>query len=455
MSALKVSQIDRTPLAIPFRDIPGQNMYREFPHWKYFELIEVELECGTVGIGETMTYYTWGNSDENAVNRALGENASELMWDDSLGAGLQMALFDAVGKAMSTPVSALLGNRVRDRVPLSWWCSDMPAEHWLSECQRAIENGYTSAKIKGRPWYDIRAQLEKLCEELPDWFALDIDFNDTLLTADKAIPLLTELEQYPQVERFETPIPQEDVQGNQRIKEEIDSELVLHYGTPDPETVIREDIVEGFVLIGGASRLVQEGAVASMADVPAWLQLVGTGLTASFSLHYNAVLDAAEWPAINCHQMFVDQLIEGPISVEDGYAVVPDGPGLGVTVDESQITRYQIEDPESKTTSKQVIDEERYSEFYSQMQTESRPSPPRLIESRWPDGTTMYFSGVNDQMLRYAQTEGNMPYFETGVETRLIPDDGSEQWSRLHEQALDEPVVFGPDSNHESPFNQG
>jgi hypothetical protein len=48
--------------------------------------------------------------------RVTGANAAEHMWDDSMGSGLQVALFDAVARTNDVPVSArLLGKQVRER----------------------------------------------------------------------------------------------------------------------------------------------------------------------------------------------------------------------------------------------------------------------------------------------------------------------------------------------------
>jgi len=78
--------------------------------------------------------------------------------------------------------------------------------------------------------------------------------------------------------------------------------------------------------------------------------------------------------------------------------------------------------------SSQTFDPDSHTEFYARMQTPTRPSPPRLIETQWPDGPIMYFSGQNDQLLRTAQKDGAMPYYERGVVTRLVPDDGTKRW---------------------------
>jgi galactonate dehydratase len=71
------------------------------------------------------------------------------MWDDSLGAGLQIALFDAVAKQAGVPVHALLGQKVNKITPLSWWAIEMNADDWLMECQDAVKAGYISFKTKG------------------------------------------------------------------------------------------------------------------------------------------------------------------------------------------------------------------------------------------------------------------------------------------------------------------
>src|SRR5262249_9315043 len=132
---LTIKNIERIWVDVPYRPVPRRNMIRELPHWTIFELCLVTLECGVRGIGETMVFYTWGATTDEAVKRALGKTATEIMWDDGLGAGLQMALFDAVGKAMEVPVHHLLGRKLRDDALISWWSIDLPPEDWLKECR--------------------------------------------------------------------------------------------------------------------------------------------------------------------------------------------------------------------------------------------------------------------------------------------------------------------------------
>ena len=409
---LEIVRIDRTTVRLPFRETSGRNMARELPHWAWTEVVEVTLKSGHVGFGETLLYYTWGATGDDDVGRVQNRNASEWMWHDELGAGLQMALFDAVAKAAEVPLHRLLGHQVHQRTSLAWWNIDTSPEDMASECSEAYRQGYRSYKTKGRPWIDAWRQAELSAKAVPDSFKLAIDFNDTLLDAERGIPILKEMEQYPQVAIWETPIPQSDIAGNQAIRRECRAPVAMHFGTPEPRVAIKEEVCDGFVIGGGASRVKSQGAVAEMAGLPFWLQLVGTGITAAWSLHFGAVLKNATWPAVNCHQLYQHDLLTNSIELTDGYASIPDGPGLGYGLDKDTVARFRVEKPTS------------------------RPDPPRLIETSWQDGRRMYFANTGyNFMIRLGQA-GKIPYFERGVTTKLIPNDGSSEWRRRYDRAM-------------------
>ena len=415
---VRITKVERTTVKVPYRETPGRNMARELPHWRYSEIFSVHLSSGVVGHGETLLYYTWRATKDSDVARVQGGNAAKLMWDDTLGAGLQMALFDAVAKTLDAPVHALLGRQVYDRTPLSWWNIDTSAEDMASECNEAYRQGYMAYKTKGRPWYDIWNQLELAAADVPPEFKIDMDFNDTLLTADQAIPILKDLAEHPQVDIYESPIPQRDIPGNKKIRAATRVKIAMHYGTPAPKDVIRYGVCDGFVIGRGASALMRSGALAAAGDMPFWLQLVGTGITAAYSLHFGAVLTHARWPAVNCHQLYEHQLLKDPIRVTNGYADVPSGPGLGHEIDWDAVAKYRVEKPKS------------------------RPEPQRLLEVSWPDGDRLYIgsNGRVNYMLTAGQ-HGQMPFYKRGANTRLVPDDGSTEWRELYQAARKKPVT--------------
>ena len=137
---MKVTNVERIVVDVPFT--PRQqkitrNSVSSVYNWSVLELCKVTTDTGHVGWGETVIRYTYGRVTDRTVERVLGQRPAELMNDDSLGAGLQMALFDVVGKILETPGHQLIGPKVRDWTPISWWCIDASPEDWAAEAKDA------------------------------------------------------------------------------------------------------------------------------------------------------------------------------------------------------------------------------------------------------------------------------------------------------------------------------
>ncbi len=407
---LDVSKVETVWLDLPFRPIPGRRMYAENYEWRYFQIQRVTLGCGIVGFGETMPYYTWGIPTEEKLAYAHSRNAAELMWDDSLGAGLQMALFDAVGKALGVPVYRLLGAKCRERAFVSWWDLDMTGEDWTAECREALGQGYTAFKTKARPWRDLAEDCRTLSKSLPPHFAVDMDFNSFLLDASHAAPVMQELAMIPHVAAFESPIPQGDVEGNRFLRSQTRVPIAMHYGSPPVMTALGEGVCDVFVIGGGAGAVLRSAAVAETANKPFWLQLVGTGITTTFSLHLAAVLSHATWPSVNCHQLYVNHMVSPEISVSNGTAAIPEQPGLGVELDSEAVEKYRIA-PLTRM-----------------------PDPPEaLMAVRWPTGAVHYFAYSKQYWSEFSS--GRLPIFERGVRFEYIENNGSREWKDLQQRA--------------------
>ena len=416
---LRIKHIRRTTINLPYRAVPARSMARELPHWVYAEICEVELANGVTGFGETMLYYTWGATSDADVEFARGKNAAAIMWRDELGAGLQMACFDAVGRSLDVPVHALLGKQVHTQTPVAWWNIDLPPEDVASEAKTAATAGYKAFKTKGRPWFDIWEQAKQGNAAAPEGFSITFDYNNTLLNAKLGIPILKDIEKYPITKIVETPIPQGDIPGNQQIRRETKAAVAMHYGNPAPVTAIRESVCDGFVVGGGATKVMNAGRVAAMADMPFWLQIVGSTITGAWALHFGAVLTHATWPAVTCFQLYADSPLQQPITVKNGYSKIPNAPGLGVDLDWNIIKKLTVPKPPA------------------------RPEPERLLETRWPNGRKMYVgsNGTVNYMLRKFMLPSNLPYFEPGATTRLMPNDGSKDWRDLYTRARVKPVI--------------
>ncbi len=411
---MQIKEIELTFLDVPFTRHSNEHLQYWLPQWRIIQICRLTMENGIVGWGETVHNYTWAQVPDQIENRIRNRPAAELMWDDSLGAGVQMALFDAVAKGLEVPVYRLLGAKVRDWCPISWWHMDMPPGDWAVECQQAVEAGYMSAKLKARPWFDLHASVRAVQEVVPDGFHLDFDYNGTLANSANAVPHLKALEAYPEIAMVETPIPQNDVEGNRQIRRRFNRPLAMHYGSPPAITALKEDVTDGFVLCAGASGLLRQAAVCDEANKPFWLQLVGTGITTAWAAHLGAVLPQAKWPAITCMNIWDRTLIEIPHDVRGGFYRVPEAPGLGVNVDRESLTRYAV--------SHAWVDPPRHLYRYSRANGE----------------ITNY--ACNRQDLHRIYVEDAQPISEPGSILEAVSDDGSETFDRQYEAASRTPV---------------
>ena len=177
---MKITDIELTYLDVPFTPHTNEHMQYWLPHWHIVQICKITLDNGVVGWGETIPNYTWARVSDDIAEQIVGREAGDLLWEDGLGAGVQIALFDAVGKSLNTPAYRLLGTKVREWCPLSWWAMDMPPKDWARQCADAAEQGYMSSKLKARTWYDLHAAIQAIIEDVPSQFKLDLDFNATL-----------------------------------------------------------------------------------------------------------------------------------------------------------------------------------------------------------------------------------------------------------------------------------
>lgn len=415
-AGVKITDVERIVVDVPFTPRCEIGNSREIWQWRISEIIRITTDVpDLVGYGETILHYTWSRVPDSAIERVLGRNPAEFLGDDSLGAGLQMAIYDLVGKAMGVPAYRLFNlPKVREWCPISWWNIDMSPEDFAAEAQEALAKGYTSYKIKARPWWDVYEQVEAISAVTPRHFRLDLDWNNMLLNAGNAAPVLTELDKEERVAIYESPIMQRDVEGQRQLRQKTTRPIALHFGDPPFPTVVRDEVCDGFVVGGGAASVLRQGALAGAFEKPFWLQLVGTGITTAFSVHLGAVLPFAQWPSVNCMNNYSDDLLADPLTIAGGFARVPEAPGLGVEIDEAALTRFKMAPPHEY------------------------PRPRAILSVVWEGGRVVHYRDM--KQVWDDCWAGNQPVQERGVRMETWKDDGSKEWADLYARAKDFPV---------------
>jgi galactonate dehydratase len=266
-------------------------------------------------------------------------------------------------------------------------------------------------KVKARPWFDPDEQLAVVSAAIPSYFKLDMDFNGLLLGVDQAAPLIRRLEsKYSNLAIVESPIPQTDVAGNALLRRKIQSPISMHFGSPPVMTAIREGVCDGFVISGGATRVMKHGTIAEQADMPFWLQLVGSGLTTMWGVHLGAVLPSARWPAIPCINIWSHPLIKN-FEIEGGCVPVPTEPGLGVELDWDVIEGFRVDSDYELKIKRQIH------------------------TICWPEGRQTHYK---DGSYRDEFLSGKLLGFLPGIRLERTLDDGSDEFDRAYRELFPE-----------------
>jgi L-alanine-DL-glutamate epimerase-like enolase superfamily enzyme len=404
---MKIVKAECIALNIPFYSKRvTRAMHRAQTHDERVSVVRLEADNGLVGWGDC-------HGGPFAVEALVGQNPAALIHREDLGQARFMALLDLVGKYNDVPAHALLGCQVRRRCPVSWWDIDMPARDWIAEAKESLKRGYTTFKMKARPWRDIVAQTTAVSKVVPADYKFDIDFNGFLLNQARAEMMLHVLDENPSVGMYESPFYlHRDLDGARLLRQRVRKPIVEHFN----ERYLENDCSDGFVIGDRHS-----GVLAATHNKVFWLQLVGAGLTAAYTAHLGSVLTHAQLPHITCHELWEHDLLEKRLAVKDGYIDVPEGPGLGVEPNLAALEKYRVDAAE-------LTPKQRYR------------AQKRILRIHWPVGPRQrrQWEFTDEGIYQTAFYAGNLPGFEKGVDLEVIEDDKSAAFKKRHARLVEQ-----------------
>jgi muconate cycloisomerase len=257
----------------------------------------------------------------------------------------EMALFDLVGRALGVPAHWLLGGKVRDRVAVDYWIGQQSPEDAGRNAAKARERGFHGMKMKctvDDPWVE---RIQAILDAAGPDFKLTLDPNERFYRPAEAIALAKTLERFPNIAVYEDPMPKWNLDWYKQFRAAVTVPVALHLGSPrDIVGAIKAEACDHFNLGGGMVQFVRNAAMAAAYGSLCWH---GSGVDLGIAEHSYLHACAA---ARNCvlpsdlvgGWVREDDLIASPLQIEDGYAVVPDRPGLGCEFDEAALKRYQV-----------------------------------------------------------------------------------------------------------------
>ncbi len=358
---MKITAIQAIPLAIPMKPVTPSSPWTAGARKQI--IVRVLTDGGLAGTGEAFAY-----GAPLAVCSVIEESLAPLLVGQDplrIGAlvdlmhrgtmiygrrglcmfaisGVDIALWDLLGKAHHAPVYELLGGAVRPRLPVyaSLLRYDSPADV-ARACQHYATQGFGMLKLHQTDVESVRTAREAVGSTVE----LMLDTNCPWDPAG-AIVMARALAPY-RLFWLEEPVwPPEDYVGLARVAAAIDTPIAL--GENESTLFGFREIVEhraGDILqpsitkVGGISEFKKIVALAQAANLPIAPHsfYFGPGLAAT--LHVAASFEGAmpvEFPTGEHETPFLAR----PIQARDGWVEVPRAPGLGVEINEEAVRRY-------------------------------------------------------------------------------------------------------------------
>ncbi len=267
--------------------------------------------------------------------------------------GIDIALWDIIGKASGRPVAQMLGGVYRDRIKA--YASLVMPETIKEAAQLAekyLAHGYRAMKFGWGPIGRDAKFDEELVKTLRSVVGDDIDLMIDVghaWDAQHAIRMARRFEQYG-VYWIEEPLPPDDLAGYAQLADAVD----VYIAAGEQESGRRACgrlLDEGRIDIlqpdlGRCGGLTEGKKIAYMAYdrnkkvVP---HAFKTGILVAASTHYTASMPHGFLLEYTVSESpLARHLVQNPVEFRDGYVHLPQAPGLGIELDDSVVERYRV-----------------------------------------------------------------------------------------------------------------
>lgn len=363
---MKITQVEAIPVLIPFNtewEIATGSDYGEG-----YVIVKIHTDSGLTGIGETGRFFE-GEFQAGIVQlilnyfqpllqqapdplnlNTLHVAMSHIKGNRFAKSAIDVALHDLKAKALGISVRNLLGGEYRSRILMCQSIGIKEKSKVIADAIAYVEQGYKSLKIK--IGLDPEADLElvkTIREAIGPEPMIRVDAN-AAYSAAVAIPMLRKMEAY-NLSLIEQPVPLWDLDGLRRVAEALDTPILACESARLPEDVMNlakvgaVDMVN--IKIGRTRGLVgakKMEAVAEAAGLPVcvgtMMELgVGTIAAAQFAATVRTLTDTCDFTGPS---LLTDDILTTPVCIQDGYLHLPEGPGLGIELDEDKLRYYQV-----------------------------------------------------------------------------------------------------------------
>lgn len=338
-------------------------------------LIRIETDDGTVGWGETsINFPSWAYRERAATIQEglapllVGERAHDVlrlrdkmvdatrpftrMWSEGAIAqaisGIEIALWDILGKDLNKPVAELLGGVHRDifRCYATGLRTDDPAEGALE----AVAAGYNAIKIRvGFTDATDLANARAVRAAVGPDVALLIDANQAydLHRARRMVGALSELNPY----WIEEPVLSDDFEAQARLRQEFEyvpfawgeNAFRLDHYRQVARECLADIIMPDPCRCGGLGAAMDAARAVDGCGLPISAHHYGSDLGFAAMLHFMAAAKRVDLVLRDIAPVPLrDDIVEEDLRPVNGVVKLPSGPGLGITPNLDVIDKHRV-----------------------------------------------------------------------------------------------------------------
>jgi muconate cycloisomerase len=369
-NGLRIEEVRTTIIDIP--TVRAHKLSSLSTSCQNYVLVRIRTADGVEGIGEASTLGgpRWSeesvesikaNIDSYLAPAILGETADRIEFlgarmdlaakrNNAAKGAIESALFDAVGQTLGVSAATLLGGEVRDRIRVLWTLASGDPEQEVAEAEQKLAlRQHNIFKVKlgaAEPDADMR-RMKQLTTALEGRAKLIVDANQAWseTVARRCLDQMAEMG----VTLVEQPLPAWDIAGMARLRARCSIPLMADESVFTPQDAFSVGQAGAADVV--SLKLVKHGGLIGTRKVAAVAEAAGIGLYggcllessvgAAAHLQVFSSLRSLDW---HCEhfgpQILTDDLVVAPVAYEDFDVLVPQGPGLGIMLDEDKVCHY-------------------------------------------------------------------------------------------------------------------
>jgi mandelate racemase len=257
-------------------------------------------------------------------------------------AGFDMAAWDALSVAAGLPLARFLGSQPKKIVAYnSCGLGLMPPDKLANEAETLLAGGFRAVKLRlGYPTLEedlmaVRTVKKRITESV----TLMVDYNQALSLA-QALERGRALDQEG-IYWLEEPIRHDDYRGYAALARELKVPIQIGENFSESDAMLSaldagacDYVMPDLERIGGVTGWMRAAALAATRRIEMsshlFPEISAHLLAATLTCHY---LEYVDW---------ADKVLEEPLRIEDGFAVVPDRPGNGMTWNMKAVERFRV-----------------------------------------------------------------------------------------------------------------